>query len=95
MKTCTFLRCYPKDSLSFIHLCDVWSYTENLSKNTHVRVRLLPTKCGNAFPHPKKRLAVPMCSRPTSPLVVVNLARTPCNCDAKKDRERTRQDWEN
>ena len=29
---------------------DVWSYTEKLSKNSHIQDRLLWRKCGNAFP---------------------------------------------
>jgi len=42
--------CYVKDSLSFIHLCDVWSYTQDMSKNTHLQVMLFWKKCRSAFP---------------------------------------------
>jgi len=38
------------DTLSFVHIRDVWSYTEKLSKNTHLQDRLLWKKFGNAFP---------------------------------------------
>jgi len=46
-------------------------HTGNLSKNTHLQVRLPWKKCENTFPHPKKcGNAVPTRCRATAPLVV-------------------------
>jgi len=42
------LRCYTRDSLSFVHLCDVWSYTQEIWTKIHISVRLPWKKCGNA-----------------------------------------------
>jgi len=44
------LGCYAQDSVSFIHLCDFWSCIQETRVKTHLQVRLLCKKCGNAFP---------------------------------------------
>jgi len=31
------LKCYARDSLSFVHLCDIWSYTQEIRVKIRVK----------------------------------------------------------
>jgi len=42
---------HASDSLSFVHLCDVWSYTQEIWVQIHIfKSGYFEQKCGNAFP---------------------------------------------
>ena len=53
-----FLGCWPRDILSFIHLCDAWNYTQEI----WAKIVILKSACQEVWER------VPMPSRPTSSL---------------------------